>query len=613
MGDYTDWDYSESTAGVPSSLVAYGASRKRRGATTGFDTSYTDYTKETELITRIEQLEASQTRIINTQTYIIAQTVNNLIANGDFSQWSTLPMVRTYFKNSTANNAWKMNNRVVPIADRWFLASQCSAFLTTGYVHSTANQIEWGHNAKTGTASIVQGKTAMYVAWATNATLSLYNGGDTKNRSCAMLGIQHMVQDVTQFQNRKMRLTFKVDSTVTGTGFIQISRVYSHTKAAPPTDTARNFANAVKPPGIELIKREQFIYAPGWREIEVLLDFGNLTQTPAFTKPPHNCDHGLLIQVGPLYYYNVKNSNGGLVLEQYGDAGGALGLFKPTAGHIGMTFADFLLHDGQDKVPFVPRDEKPYTLPFVFAHGKSQQYRSGAPTILCSGPQLASSDPDYADIWGGNTRLASYRIPHPVRMANVVTNVHCVWHETGTPSNNGINAVLTHDHLLYGSYTESISGSQRRHVLMNGYGQTHQRQSRAYHTNIGATMVALQSFDYCALHQHLGSESDQLLRNVVKKNLGNSEYANSNYGYQLVDATRDETMLFIATGDDTATTAPIYGELRTDLNTYKAWFVMYAREADWGPIDANAEDTEGIFPHTQAAYGTICFPKSFIA
>ena len=610
MGDYVDWDYSETLGGVPASLVAYtgDGARKRRAAQSGFDTSYGDPIAAgyASVSSQITKLQTQMSQYVGFQQQVLKAANVNMVANGDFSQWSAMPTIWGGFNLSTGTqNHLRMNGYAIPLADRWYHVAQTGAFvLNTAGIRMAATNPVVVQNAviNPDTAVIVQSKKALQVVWTSTNTVSLYSSGDNYLRSSAMFAVQHMIQDVTRFVNKQMSLVFKVKGVASGTGFVQIYRQYNLTRPTPTTTSATTFAQTIKPPGLELIKRQQFTYTALWSQQQVTFDLGGLLGTTIA-----DGDNGLVIQIGSLFYYNTRTSGGALILEQFGDAGGANGLFKTGGGSVTLCFADVMVYEGGFLLEYSLRDERPYTQPWVCSLGPKAANPAIKRKVLAKG-QTANvqfgQSPFIGGTVGGNWYQSVFDIKLPLEMARAPTNL--LWFYQNFEA-SGVNANLTLD----GWYGDPILGTDA------DFAYSYQTYETAGGLGRMMSQGALGWGIYLSENWADGTTWVNRYQNMSSINAGTIRY-----GYCLQDSDRTKVQLLIGANSASGTYMPstyIGGGSSTlfcadsSTDSWRSWMVFYAKETSWGPVhDWNPNtDTEALY-YLNSATTSFVFPSNVI-
>lgn len=597
MGDYVDWDYSESIGGVPASLIAYSgtASRKRRGALQGFDTTYgsADDTALSVLQAKVDDLSKQLTQVKTLQQQFTVTQGTNYIANGDFSQWSTVNNVLATTYATGTSQSWKLSGTCIPCADRWYTFAETCAF--TGL--TATNRVE--SRAYNPTITKTPGSTGAYlkstkaiqVDWSTTGTTSLYNGGDNKDKSSAVLGIQHLVQNAALWANRRVTLDFYVAcANVSTTAFVQVCRQYHLNRATPSLTNMRVFSNGLQPPGLEVIFREQITIPAGgtWQRYQKTFDLGPHTITGAWGP---DGEHGLLIQMGPLYYINTKDSGNNTVIQQWGSGGGTAGLFAPGGGKVSWLMSDVMLYDGDANgaVVMTLRDESQYTLPWVSTYGPRYKAHNSVDGFIIDAGAVDTVN-----------RAITCKIPFPMRMARAPSNV-IIGFSDGLP--DAFNLHLSRDHLL-GSSGQDRSWLSKSSMFTN-------------RTRFPWGLNGFCGITWGISHNHAltGADATQLV--PVNGTMTDAmDPTNGSNKVSLLDANQSQAFIGINPINATSNNgyqlwASMYSNSPSQtISSQRGWFVFYARDTDWG--STSPTDAVNTFDHLNSAVTSIPFPITAI-
>lgn len=317
---------------VPASIVGY---RPTRGQISSYSGVYDNrfISTDLELQEQINSLQDDVTVIRSTFTQ--AQGTNdsspNLIANGDFSQFSLGSPLVFRAAPTSATSGFIAQTRAHPIADRWFFVTQLAGFSTTDM------QVNVSRVNLTSSDAPKMSSTALQIDHLTGVITTNYGtiNQNINGRHGGMQGIECRIPNVRQFVGSSVKLAFWVYSNQVRKGYMRVERVYNHT---------RSVGTRPEPLGFEKVVLEEFQMTIGWNYITRTIDFPE-TLHPSMSGAIDEKYNGVMIQVGT--FYHCWNSSG---IMQYGDI--------PTAG-LTLKFAEMQFSSIASEYNF-PLSDKEY-------------------------------------------------------------------------------------------------------------------------------------------------------------------------------------------------------------------------------------------------------------
>ena len=284
--------------GIPSSIIAYSSDRGRYQS---YDGLY-DIQSATsqQLLTLQNQLAALQTTVTNIQNSVASQALRvnpNLLANGDCSQFTLNQPVIGTCNAGASNQDFILQGRCIPLMDRWYHVAEL-----VGWSPSKLKMSAYRVKLSTViSGSLAYDKAPRIATYGLSLTYSTTDGSTFfANTSTGMMGIQHLVPDVTLTLGKSYSLGFWLKSSYEGKGFVRFIRQYNRTN----TNTGGNLMTSNC---LEDLSRQSFDFVVGWNYIEVKCNtngvLANLTIGNINGLPDSN---GLVVQIGPAYMsYNT--------------------------------------------------------------------------------------------------------------------------------------------------------------------------------------------------------------------------------------------------------------------------------------------------------------------
>lgn len=273
---------------VPSSIIGYQPQRGQISSYAGiFDAGPSI---DVGLQEQISSLSGEITTLRSTFTE--AQGTNssspNLIANGDFSQFTLGHKIILRAAPTASTDGFMLQTRAHPIADRWFLVSQFAGCSVSDL------RLDVSRVGLTSGDDPKMSSTALQIDYISGTITSNYGTGtqNVSGRHGAMQAIECRLPNVRQFIDRSMNLCFWVYSNQIRKGFIRVERVYNH---------SRSSSTRPEPTGFEKVGLEEFSMSVGWNFISRPITFSP-TLHPTMSSSIDEINNGLMIQVGTFYH-----------------------------------------------------------------------------------------------------------------------------------------------------------------------------------------------------------------------------------------------------------------------------------------------------------------------
>jgi hypothetical protein len=288
------------TAGFPTGALVPGSSLAR----------YERYDNTTQQILDLQKtiqatndtVAALQDQLLNMKTDIVvrAQVATdspNLIANGDCSQWSLHKPIVGLARPNVMTRGWMIQNRTIPIMDRWYHIASLKPLSLGNDFTMTANQVAITTDPALGSNQPTTAKYGLEMNWSGTTTGAMDIASPTKV-VYGVCGIQHRIPDVTQFQNNQFTLSFWIKSTHAFPVAVVVHRQYNEARPIPGGATGQTFADNLRPRGLEYIGSQVMNSGLTWQQFSTTFTFGALNSSLPIA-PNYN---GLLIQICPFYY-----------------------------------------------------------------------------------------------------------------------------------------------------------------------------------------------------------------------------------------------------------------------------------------------------------------------
>lgn len=292
--------------GIPSSIIAYSGDRARYQT---YDGIYDIQTNTNQQLTTLQsQISALQTKLTTMQSTTVSQSITsnpNLLANGDCSQFTLNQPIIGTCKAGANNEDFPIQGKCLPIFDRWYHVAELTGLSPSNFKMSCSqvnlkDEIPFGTPYEAAPRICTKG---IYVSWSsTNGSNISFTPEHTKplpaaNKWGALLGIQHMVPDVTLTLDKSYSLGFWIKSSYAGSGFIRVMRQYNTTR----DDTAQNYFTSK---ALQRVSIVSFTFTIGWNYIE-----HSFTTNSVLNGNAIGDTNGLVIQIGPFHYtwYNSTN------------------------------------------------------------------------------------------------------------------------------------------------------------------------------------------------------------------------------------------------------------------------------------------------------------------
>lgn len=292
-------DYN-SYGGIPSSIIAYSGDRARYQTYDGiYDIPTTTSQQIQTLQTQITDLQNS---VKNLQQSTISQIIGtnpNLLANGNCENFTlNQPIIGTY-RAGGSNEDFVIQGKCIPIFDRWYHVAELSALNTSNFKMS-CTQVDLKNEISGGAAYDAAPricKKGVYLNWGAttgNVAVTLEHtkgdGVSSTGKWGALLGIQHMVPDVTLTVGKTYSLGFWIKSSYTGSGFIRILRQYN-------TNRNEGAANFFTGNALERVYFNKFDFVTGWNYVQQ-----TFSTSSALNGNSISGFNGLVVQIGPFHY-----------------------------------------------------------------------------------------------------------------------------------------------------------------------------------------------------------------------------------------------------------------------------------------------------------------------
>lgn len=297
-------DYN-SFGGIPSSIIAYSGDRARYQT---YDGIYDITTTTSQQIQTLQnQIVALQTSVQSLQQSTISQIIGtnpNLLANGNCEQFTlNQPIIGTSQAGGSSED-FVIQGKCIPIFDRWYHVAELSGVNATNF-KLTINQINLKDYISGGAAYDAaprickKGITLNWAATSGNLTLTPEHtkavGLQITSKFGALLGIQHMIPDVTLTVGKTYSLGFWVKTSYTGSGFIRVLRQYSTNKGG---------GNFLTGNALERVYLGNFNFNAGWNYVSQ-----TFTTNSSLNGNSISGLNGLVVQIGPFHYTWASTSN----------------------------------------------------------------------------------------------------------------------------------------------------------------------------------------------------------------------------------------------------------------------------------------------------------------
>ena len=290
-------DYN-SFGGIPSSIIAYSGDRARYQT---YDGIYDITTTTSQQIQTLQnQIVALQTSVQSLQQSTISQIIGtnpNLLANGNCEQFTlNQPIIGTY-RAGGSNEDFVIQGKCIPIFDRWYHVAELAALNTTN-IKMACTQLDLKNEIPLGAAYDAAPricKKGIYISWSATTGNVTFTPEHTKPspdpaKWGSLLGIQHMVPDVTLTVGKTYSLGFWIKSSYTGSGFIRILRQYN-------TSTNAGASNFFTGNALERVYFSKFDFVTGWNYIQQTFSTSSSLNGNSISDL-----NGLVVQIGPFHY-----------------------------------------------------------------------------------------------------------------------------------------------------------------------------------------------------------------------------------------------------------------------------------------------------------------------
>jgi hypothetical protein len=352
------------TAGFPTGALVPGASLARYER---FDTTTQQILDlQKSIQSTNDTIAVLQDELSNIKTDIVIRTEKvvdspNLIANGDCSQWTFhKPIVGNALpNNSTYRKGWIIQNRTVPIMDRWYHTCCLNSLGLGPNFSMSADQVTITRDPLLGNAQPLTAKYGLEMHWTGTTTTPSIEAATNSSVVYGICGIQHRIPDVTQFQNGDFTLSFWIKSTHAFPLAVVVHRQYNEARPAV-SGTGQALAASLRPPGLEYIGCQVVNSGLVWQQVSVTFTFDSLK--PSSTYPIAPFYNGLLIQICPYYYVSYVTDAG--TTNTFAPAGTA---FHNTPIDCDFTITEIQLLKGSTAVTqfFSRLDESTATTPYI--------------------------------------------------------------------------------------------------------------------------------------------------------------------------------------------------------------------------------------------------------
>lgn len=295
-------DYN-SFGGIPSSIIAYSGDRARYQT---YDGIYDIQTTTSQQIQTLQnQIVALQTSVQSLQQSTISQIIGtnpNLLANGNCEQFTLNQPIIGTCRAGGSNEDFVIQGKCIPIFDRWYHVAELSGVNASNF-KLTVNQIKLKDYISGGAAYdeapriCTKGVTLNWAATTGNVTLTPEHTKTPPdyNKFGALLGIQHLVPDVTLTVGKTYSLGFWVKSSYNGSGFIRVLRQYSTNKGGGNSLTAN---------ALERVYLNRFDFLSGWNYIQQ-----TFSTSASLNGNSISGINGLVVQIGPFHYTWTSSTN----------------------------------------------------------------------------------------------------------------------------------------------------------------------------------------------------------------------------------------------------------------------------------------------------------------
>lgn len=291
--------------GIPSSIIAYSGDRARYQT---YDGIYDITTTTSQQIQTLQnQIVALQTSVKSLQQSTVSQIIGsnpNLLANGNCEQFTLNQPIIGTCKAGLNNEDFVIQGKCIPIFDRWYHVAELSGVNPTNFKMS-CSQIDLAGEIPGGAAYDAAPricKKGIYIGWSATTGNVTFTPEHTKavglqitSKFGALLGIQHLVPDVTLTVGKTYSLGFWVKTSYTGAGFIRVLRQYSTNKGG---------GNGLTGNALERVYLGNFNFNAGWNYVSQ-----TFTTNSSLNGNSISGINGLVVQIGPFHYTWASSSN----------------------------------------------------------------------------------------------------------------------------------------------------------------------------------------------------------------------------------------------------------------------------------------------------------------